>query len=288
MSQGSLANDELLSPPFAPGDTLMDLMRRLGGISPSGSANILPGWDWAMIMSGVKGAAGRYSSGLGVSDGIAARAAVGEALWWIAAADEFIRKRVSKEMSLAAYCREIQKTTAGRRLTGLVYLRNRAGHQLASVLMQPAASKSANFKVIQGDGTVKTETVTVRLDAHLKAFDTSPAEGYYFSRPSALPPPDAGFAERNLRDNCYDELVAGRSVANLLEATARSLDSVIAFDWTGGNVTVRVNGSGNLPGVQRSLNTKRRYKMRSPVYHNGTCTVNHRSPETAAKCRRTT
>lgn len=41
-------------------------------------------------------------------------------------------------------------------------------------------------------------------------------------------------------------------------------------------------------GVERSLNTKPRRNSSSPVYHHGTCTVNHRSPEAAAKCRRTT
>ena len=39
-------------------------------------------------------------------------------------------------------------------------------------------------------------------------------------------------------------------------------------------------------GVERSLNTKPRPKHSSPVYHHGTCTVNHRTPEAAAKCRR--
>jgi len=41
-------------------------------------------------------------------------------------------------------------------------------------------------------------------------------------------------------------------------------------------------------GVERSLNTKKRSTSRSPVYHHGTCTVSHRTPEAAAKCRRTT
>lgn len=36
--------------------------------------------------------------------------------------------------------------------------------------------------------------------------------------------------------------------------------------------------------VTRSLNTKRR--RRKPAYRHGTCTVRHRSPETAARCRR--
>jgi hypothetical protein len=40
--------------------------------------------------------------------------------------------------------------------------------------------------------------------------------------------------------------------------------------------------------VERSLNTKTRSTSPSPVYRHGTCTVNHRSPEAADKCRRTT
>jgi hypothetical protein len=36
--------------------------------------------------------------------------------------------------------------------------------------------------------------------------------------------------------------------------------------------------------MRRSLSTG---GSRSPVYHHGTCTVNHGSPETAASCRRT-
>ena len=40
-------------------------------------------------------------------------------------------------------------------------------------------------------------------------------------------------------------------------------------------------------GIERSLNTKRRRTSRAPVYRHGTCTVNHRTPEAAAKCRRT-
>ena len=40
-------------------------------------------------------------------------------------------------------------------------------------------------------------------------------------------------------------------------------------------------------GVTRSLNTKRRTASKSPVFHHGTCTVNHRSAEAAARCNRT-
>jgi len=37
--------------------------------------------------------------------------------------------------------------------------------------------------------------------------------------------------------------------------------------------------------VERSLNTK--HPSKAPVYHHGTCTVKHRSPEAASRCRRT-
>jgi hypothetical protein len=37
----------------------------------------------------------------------------------------------------------------------------------------------------------------------------------------------------------------------------------------------------------RSLNTKPRRRPRSRVYRHGTCPVKHRTPEAAAKCRRT-
>lgn len=240
-------NDEELSPPFAAADTLGALTDRLGGVSASGDANILPGWDWAVIMSGLEGAVSRYKTGLGTSTGVAARAAVGEALWWIASADEFIRKRVSNGMSLSAYSKEVQKRKAGRRLAGLVYLRNRAGHQMAALLVQAVASKSADFKVIQDDDTVTTETLTARLNAHMKAFDISPPEGYFFALSRSLPSSDAGFAEHCQRDICYYELVANRPVTDVLEAVARSLNRVITFERGSEGVMIRVNGSGKLP-----------------------------------------
>jgi hypothetical protein len=41
-------------------------------------------------------------------------------------------------------------------------------------------------------------------------------------------------------------------------------------------------------GFERSLNTKKKpAKRRAPAYRHGTCPVNHRTAEAAAKCRRT-
>lgn len=39
--------------------------------------------------------------------------------------------------------------------------------------------------------------------------------------------------------------------------------------------------------AERSLNTKpRRRQPTKPVYHHGSCSINHRTPEAAAKCRK--
>ena len=45
--------------------------------------------------------------------------------------------------------------------------------------------------------------------------------------------------------------------------------------------------SNGVYGVERSLNTKKRTGKKTPVFHHGTCSVNHRSAETAARCQRT-
>jgi hypothetical protein len=39
--------------------------------------------------------------------------------------------------------------------------------------------------------------------------------------------------------------------------------------------------------AERSVNTKPRRKAAAPVYRHASCSVNHRSPEAAATCRRT-
>ncbi|MGN6608534.1 MAG: hypothetical protein ACTHMS_16185 [Jatrophihabitans sp.] len=39
--------------------------------------------------------------------------------------------------------------------------------------------------------------------------------------------------------------------------------------------------------MQRSLNTKPRKRSTAPAYTHGSCSVRHRTPEAAAKCRRT-
>jgi len=47
--------------------------------------------SFALITNALDGAIERYQSSIGNGTWMAARAAVGEALWWIASADEFLR-----------------------------------------------------------------------------------------------------------------------------------------------------------------------------------------------------
>lgn len=45
--------------------------------------------------------------------------------------------------------------------------------------------------------------------------------------------------------------------------------------------------SDAVQGVEQAMNTKPRPNGgRAPVYRHGSCTVNHRSPEAAGRCRR--
>ena len=241
MPDENATDDQLLSPPLTPGDTPENLIYRLGGISGKGDAKFMPGWDWSVIISGLEGAIRRYNNCLGSESGIVARVTVGEALWWVAAADEFIRNRISNAMSLKEYSAKIQGTVAGRRLAGLVYLRNRAGHQLAAVLNQSIATSTTDFNLAQDDGSVKTYTVTGRVTLDMKPFDISPTEGYFFAPLDSLPPSDPKFSEKLNRDACYEELVARQPVAKVLEAVTKSLNTVISFERGEGEVAIKVN-----------------------------------------------
>ncbi len=244
-----IVDDDKLYPPFAVGDTRVDLTERLTSVPDSGIGNFLPGWDWAVIMTGLAGSIGRYRDGLGMSKGIAARAAVGEALWWIASADEYLRKRVSRDMALADYSVEIQQTAAGRRLAGLIFLRNRTGHQFAADLVQSFAAQSTSYNVRADDGSVTTVPVRIDLSTGMRPFDDSPPDGYFFAPLSSLPQADARFRERYNRDACYDEIVVGRLVVDVLNAAERSLNDAVSFRWRDSSLEILVNGAAALPST---------------------------------------
>jgi len=242
-------DDDKLYPPFASGDTQAELKERLVKVPDGGVGNFLPGWDWAVIMVGLTGSIDRYRDGLGTSKGIAARAAVGEALWWIASADEFLRKRVSRDMTPADYSVKIQETAAGRRLAGLVFLRNRTGHQFAAALVKSYAAESASYNVRADDGSLTTVPVKIELHTDIRPFDVSPPDGYLFAPLNSLPMADARFRERYNRDTCYDELVAGRPVIDVLSATEHSLNYAVSFKWRDSNLEISINGAATLPSI---------------------------------------
>jgi hypothetical protein len=242
-------DDDKLYLPSAPGDSVTKLMRRVGGISDTGTAVLMPGWDWEVIMCGLAGAIGRYRTGLGNSKGIEIRAAVGEALWWLAAADEFLRKRVSSGLKAAEFYSEIKRTSAGRRFAGLVFLRNRTGHQFAAALMQVVATGSTTIDIMAADGSTFPNTIVVDQYGHMKPFDDSPEDGYYFAPASLLPAADAGFGEKYHRDEWYDELVAKRRVIDILESIHSSLGDAISIRRKEGNIHFAFDIQRSLPAL---------------------------------------
>ena len=242
-------DDDKLYPPFSAGDTRAELKERLTEVPDGGVGNFFPGWDWSVIMVGLAESIGRYRDGLGTSKGIAARAADGEALWWIASADEFLRKRVSHGMPLADYSLRIQQTAAGRRFAGLVFLRNRTGHQFAAALVKSYVSQSASYNVRTEDGSLTTVPVEIELSTDMRPFDDSPSDGYLFGPLTSLPQADARFQERYNRDACYDELVAGRPVVDMLNATERSLNDAVSFKWRDSSLEIAINGATALPSI---------------------------------------
>ena len=244
----SSVDDDKLYLPLPAGDSLTRLMYRVGGISDSGTAKITPGWDWEVIMYGLAEAIIRYRSGLGNSKGIEARAAVGEALWWIAAADEFLRKKVSAGLRQAEFYNEIKKTSAGRRFGGLVFLRNRTGHQFAVALMQAVrGSTTVNIRV--EDGSLIPNTISAETYCHMQPFCGSAEEGYYFASPDLLPPADTGFEERYHRDEWYGELVAECPVFDILDTVNRSLNKAISMQRSERSMHFAFDLQGRLPAA---------------------------------------
>jgi hypothetical protein len=225
--------DDSLLVPTKPGDMFMNMMGRIVETDDAGKVqgHNRAGWQWNMIIAGLSEAIVRYKTAVQGSSGLAARVAVGEALWWIAAADEFLRNRVSDmNGNSKTYYTELGKTTAGGMLGGLAYLRNRTGHQYALALTDSeAASASASFNVIQKDGSVESNTVTVTLSRNARLDDPSPEGGFHFAPLGALSAP--GYPETSGRDKFYEREVAGKPVGDILDATEKALRGALAITY---------------------------------------------------------
>ena len=89
-----------------------------------------PVWEWEMVVAGAAGAAARYDESLHADTGLAARLAVGECLWWIGSAMDFLLDTISKGVSKAQFYTVLGSTEEGRLLGALYFLRNQATHQL--------------------------------------------------------------------------------------------------------------------------------------------------------------
>ncbi|WP_130348434.1 hypothetical protein [Herbihabitans rhizosphaerae] len=217
--------------PITPGDTMDDVMRRFVGAPAGVAVPIVPGWDWHLVLDGLAGARHRYLQALGTENGMAARRAVGEALWWVSAADEYLRERISG-MKNSDYYRELVKTVGGARLAGLVYARNRAGHQLARLLLLRLTHVEP-ITVVATDGSQRQVHTQVQVHYGLRPFDPAPQDGYYFADNNNLPSASAAHRERFDRNTCYINHVALQPVNDILEKTETALRKTLQWNQTG-------------------------------------------------------
>jgi len=220
------------------------LLRLVGGHAPR-THN--PGWEWELILTACDDALARFA---GSATGTRARIAVGEALWWVACANEFLRTRVSTSTS-KQYTADLVTTDSGRCLAGLVLLRNRMGHQLAVGMYETVADeKQLELKIVHEDGSVETDIVTVRAEAkrRLDLQGGLVLGAYHFPPFEELPEPD----ELHLRgypdsQDAYKSAVAGHLVGETLTYAIRCLRATLQFDRDGTKVHARLNRAGVVP-----------------------------------------
>jgi hypothetical protein len=195
-----------------------------------------------MILSGLSDATARYRLAINESTGLKARVAVGEALWWITAANDYLRSRVSKMTDRQGgriYYTQIATTPEGKVLAGLVYLRNYAGHMFALALTAKTEPASAQFNVVQADGSIETRTVYATVTYNPALEDFCPKDGYYFTTRDRLPQPSG--ADVLNRDQYYDELIAGKSVELILDLMEQTFRQTLDISRdSSGNVRVNV------------------------------------------------
>src|SRR5579863_8189916 len=100
---GPMASQSSLHISITPGDTIADIIKRIIRADQDMKLPMEPGWEWGTIIIGLDGAIKRYNDAVLGSTGLLARAAVGEALWWIAGADEYLRTQISQMGSREYY-----------------------------------------------------------------------------------------------------------------------------------------------------------------------------------------
>ena len=178
--------------------------------------------SFALITNALDGAIERYQSSIGNGTWMAARAAVGEALWWIASADEFLRF----ETEFPVHLLELEKSDAGRLLGALVFARNHAGHQLARLLVYSA---DVTYVLPDFDGKDTPGRVTMEIGSSPWAT----AGPLQFCSLGSLPSVLRKHRDNSGRAGWYEQEVAGRDAAEVLQVAADSLRLTLPVEFSG-------------------------------------------------------
>jgi hypothetical protein len=179
--------------------------------------------SFVLVVTALDGAINRYEASIGNDTWMAARAAVGEALWWIASADEYLRFG----SSFGDHVSKMGRTEAGRLVGGLVLARNRAGHQLATLLVY---STEVVYSKPNSGGSMPPGLVAVELAGSPWAT----AGALNFCTLASLPSAAERHVEKFGRDEWYDQEVGGRDVAAVLRVAATSLRLSLPLELTDG------------------------------------------------------
>lgn len=172
-------------------------------------------WEWKLMLTGLDGAIARYEDALGAKPIWDARAAVGEAVWWVASLTEFLG---SSFPSTRAFYQQIGSTRHGRLVGGLTFFRNRANHQVPlGVLELERVEVSAPLTLPDTGPTVVTGGATFRRSLARNLFEDHIApNAMAFEALQNLPAPDPNFPERGGRDTMYQDEVELREVGAVL------------------------------------------------------------------------
>ncbi len=190
-----------------------------------------PAWEWKLMLTGLDGAIDRYQQGLGSKSIWEARAAVGEAVWWVAGLAEFLRHVFPDSRT---FHRVLGSTRQGRLVGGLTFLRNRTNHQVAFGIAKPERLEATEELVVEGkDGpsviTIRA-TVLEELPHKLLREEAAPL-GMIFAALQDLPSPDRSFEERLGRDIMYREEVELRDVDAVLCAARDSFKMTLTIEF---------------------------------------------------------
>ena len=173
---------------------------------------------WETVTEGARQAVGRYEDSLGGrGSGLRARIALGESLWWLASAEEYLRCLLGLEDNQAWYGQPGLPESA-KVLGALTYARHRAGHQFADMLAFAEDSASTTFDVVNPDGSIRTSTVVASVERSLRLRERTP-DDYLFSS-HVKPGPHR---EKWDRAKWFAQYLAGKPVLPILRYSHQSL-----------------------------------------------------------------